>query len=221
MDQLFKKIIQKTKAVQNGQDPIAHTFEGALFKDSGWVFGFDDGVHASEATSTEMKIIDALESSEATKPEPISALTKVMFVGDSYKEGQEDLLGKMIEAMKLKSHEFTRFLFEEKLEEVLDLELNNQAPSLETLNLYRGILKEKPMVVVSLGATSTNILLGKREKLSGIHGQFFLKSIDLDGESFEYLLFPIFHPEFLLINPNMKRTAWIDLQKVMERVGKI
>ena len=32
---------------------------------------------------------------------------------------------------------------------------------------------------------------------------------------------PIFHPDFLKINPKMKRTAWDDLQKVMRMIGKL
>jgi hypothetical protein len=42
MDQQFKKIIQKTKAWNEGTEPLAHTFEGALFKDSHWPFTFDE-----------------------------------------------------------------------------------------------------------------------------------------------------------------------------------
>ena len=52
---------------------------------------------------------------------------------------------------------------------------------------------------------------------SNIHGQFFEKQY---GDT-AFSLMPVFHPDFLVINPNMKRTAWADLQKVMERVGKI
>jgi DNA polymerase len=144
----------------------------------------------------------------------------VLFVGDSFTAG-DDLLGKMIVAMKLRPGEFNRVAFNEKLEDVNDLAANLTVPSTETVELLEQIIKFKPNIVVSLGATVTNILLGKREKLSGIHGQFFEKSFSLNNESYTYQLMPIFHPDFLVINPNMKRTAWIDLQKVMERVGKI
>ncbi len=222
MDQQFKKILQKTKAVLNGQDPIVHTYEGALFKDSGWVFGFDESISTQDVGSVEVGV--AFEPVAAAIPITPSLITNkslVMFVGDSFKEGTEDLLGKMIQAMKLESHEYTRHLFDEKLEDVLNLESNNEKPSIETEVLLKAIVDLKPKVVVSLGATVTNILLGRREKLSGIHGQFFDKSIVMDHEEYQYQLFPIFHPDFLLINPNMKRTAWIDLQKVMECVGKI
>jgi len=118
--------------------------------------------------------------------------------------------------MKLEGNEFYRFKMDEALEEVADLAANLEKPNHATQNLLNIILEKRPRIVVSLGATVTNILLGRREKLSTIHGQFFDKAID----QCNYSLMPLFHPDFLIINPNMKRTAWIDLQKVMERVGK-
>ena len=173
---------------------------------------------AAAATSKALPAVKA-EPKIALKAD---ALSLVLFVGDSFVEGTgEDLLGKMIVAMKLRPGEFNRVAFNEKLEEVNDLTKNLTEPSLETVELLEQIKKFKPNIVVSLGATVTNILLGKREKLSGIHGQFFDKTLTLDNESYSYQVMPIFHPDFLVINPNMKRTAWIDLQKVMERVGKI
>jgi len=230
MDQQFKKIIQKTKAWNQGTEPLAHTFEGALFKDSHWPFVFDESVTTESALQTKAPATAGVQAPQAAVKSPAKiepkvtlksdALSLVLFVGDSFTEG-DDLLGKMIVAMKLRPGEFNRVPFNEKLEDVNDLAGNLTTPSTETVELLEQIKKFKPNIVVSLGATVTNILLGKREKLSGIHGQFFEKSVSLDNESYTYQLMPIFHPDFLVINPNMKRTAWIDLQKVMERVGKI
>ena len=226
MDQQFKKIIQKTKAWNEGTEPLAHTFEGALFKDSHWPFVFDESVTTESAIQKKTPAKNGAETPAAiVKIEPkvplkSDALSLVLFVGDSFTQG-DDLLGKMIVAMKLRPGEFNRVAFNEKLEEVNDLAANLATPSTETVELLEQIKKFKPSIVVSLGATVTNILLGKREKLSGIHGQFFEKSVSINNESYTYQLMPIFHPDFLVINPNMKRTAWIDLQKVMERVGKI
>lgn len=231
MDQQFKKIIQKTKAWNQGTEPLAHTFEGALFKDSAWPFAFDESVTTESAIALQTVAPVSAPLAAPVKPvvkaEPkialkTDALSLVLFVGDSFVEGSgDDLLGKMIVAMKLRPGEFNRVPFNEKLEDVNDLAKNLIEPSVETVELLEQIKKFKPNIVVSLGATVTNILLGKREKLSGIHGQFFDKTLSLDNDSYTYQVMPIFHPDFLVINPNMKRTAWIDLQKVMERVGKI
>ena len=144
----------------------------------------------------------------------------MVFVGDTFlgeNGSDQDLLGKMILAMKLKGAEFYRFAMDEELDSVVDLANNLENPTAASLQLLNFIIEKKPKVVVSLGATVTNILLGKREKLSTIHGQFFEKQY---GDT-AFSLMPVFHPDFLVLNPNMKRTAWADLQKVMERVGKI
>jgi uracil-DNA glycosylase family 4 len=210
MEQQFKKILQKTKAQKEQKDPLFKTFEGALFSESSWFFHFQDNpISLSENAPTKIE--------KKIEIKGITPLIQVLFVGDSFDGNGEDLLGKMIGAMKLSSNEFFRFPMQESLDEVSDLAMNAEVPNNATKDLYDIIELKRPEIVVSLGATVTNILLGKREKLSTIHGQFFEKKI---GECV-YNLMPIFHPDFLQINPNMKRTAWIDLQKVMERIGKI
>ena len=217
MEQKFKKILQKAKAWDEGIEPLAKTFEGALFQGTNWPFSFEDSVIETQ-NSTVTPVAAEMISKPAQKvSEGFDKL--VLFVGDTFNtdSGADDLLGKMITAMKLKPQEFERFAFNEALDEINDLEQNLKSPDSATAELFATITKVKPQIVVSLGATVTNVLLGRREKLSGIHGQFIEKTID----SHHFAMMPLFHPDFLLINPNMKRTAWIDLQKVMERVGKI
>lgn len=212
MEQQFKKLIQKTKAQKEQKDPLFKSFEGALFQESSWFFHFQDQsipviANAISPVKTPV-ILDVVED---------NFLSEVLFVGDTFSGDGDDLLGKMIGAMKLKGAEFFRVQMDEALEEVNELARNLEVPSAATQNLLDVILEKRPKVVVSLGATVTNILLGRREKLSTIHGQFFDKRVGVC----HYSLMPLFHPDYLLINPNMKRTAWVDLQKVMERVGKI
>ena len=220
MEHQFKKLLQKTKAQKEQKDPLFKSFEGALFQNTAWFFHFQD--HAFPLVEREPSPIPisiplpAITNLET--PEVINHyLSEVLFVGDTYKAEGDDLLGKMIGAMKLTGTEFYRHPMDEVLEEISELTKNLENPEIATQKLFEIILEKRPKVVVSLGATVTNILLGKREKLSTIHGQFFEKR---QGEC-NFSLMPIFHPDFLIINPNMKRTAWIDLQKVMERIGKI
>ena len=216
MEQKFKKLLQKSKALN--EDLLFRSFEGALFKESAWFFHFQENPPLVVAQDDrEIKVASPARPAVTAATNEIDYAMEVLFVGDSFRGEGEDLLAKMIEAMKLKGQEFSRLLFDEGLENVQDLSLNLESPNEATQNLREAILKFRPKIVVSLGAVTTNILLGRREKLSAIHGQFIPVTI-LD---FEFLMIPIFHPDFLTINPNMKRTAWIDLQKVMERVGKI
>ena len=216
MEQKFKKILQKSKAWQEGGISLGKTFEGALFNQTPWPFLFSE---------TEIFCGPYENKIYAPPPQKVQKVsdTLVVFIGDTYnpESGKEDLLGKMIGAMKLKPGEFQRITFDETLEDIVDLDQNSQYQNPATRSLYEKILDYRPEVIVSLGATVTNLILNKREKLSGIHGQFIEKTICLDDRSHSFSLVPLFHPDFLMINPNMKRTAWIDLQKVMERVGKI
>lgn len=222
MDHQFKKLLQLSRTNNN---PLMRTFEGALFKESGWFFNSENDPIELEGAKPEVVVPTPAQTAikpeikPQTKPDtkPDNSLCEVVFLGDSYKGEGEDLLGRMISAMKLTPGEFHRLTLNEDLENVTDLAANLENPDAATKSLFDFIAEKKPKVVVSLGATITNILLGRREKLSGIHGQFIEKKI---GEC-HFSLMPVFHPDFLLINPNMKRTAWIDLQKVMERVGKI
>ncbi|MFA6236607.1 MAG: uracil-DNA glycosylase family protein [Bacteriovorax sp.] len=213
MEQQFKKLLQKTKAQKEQKDPLYKSFEGALFQASSWFFQFQD-----QPIPVVARPETAAATVAATPVDPaLPSLSEVLFVGDTYDGEGEDLLGKMIQAMKLKENEFYRFKMDEELENVTDLSDNLQSPSPATQRLLDLIAKKRPKIVVSLGATVTNILLGRREKLSTIHGQFLEKQ----HAECVYSLIPLFHPSYLTINPNMKRAAWIDLQKVMERIGKI
>jgi DNA polymerase len=124
----------------------------------------------------------------------------VLFVGTEINGvDSRELLNKMIQAMKLSPHEY-------KILEDLDKEeINNQ------------ILAERPAVVITLGAQAANFLLGGQERLSKIHGNFFPRPI---SDNFHTQIVPLFHPGFLLINPGMKKSAWMDMQKVMDFIGK-
>ena len=212
MEKKFKKLLQKS---QDTTDPLFRTFEGALFSESSWYLHSEETEFLMELADAQK--IEKLKALDSIKENSSFYLSEVLFLGDNFIGEGEDLLGKMISAMKLKGSEFSRFPLAEELDDIADLSKNLEDPSMETKELMEIIKEKRPKVVVTLGATITNILLGKREKLSTIHGQFFEKSL---GDC-NYTLMPIFHPDFLTINPNMKRTAWIDLQKVMERIGKI
>jgi DNA polymerase len=221
MEQNFKKLLQLSKANNPSLNPLMKTFEGALFQDSAWFFDSEtDPIAVLGRGAVEIvaeAVTEAVTKTVSKSTASSDLLCEVVFLGDSHKGEGEDLLGRMITAMKLSGDEFFRYHLNEELENITDLAGNLENPDQATCELFKFIEAKRPKVVVSLGATITNILLGKREKLSGIHGQFFEKTI---GEC-TFSLMPVFHPEFLLINPNMKRTAWIDLQKVMERIGKI
>lgn len=80
--------------------------------------------------------------------------------------------------------------------------------------LKRQIALLKPKVIVALGATAVEGLVGMPKgvgitKIRGCWQKF-------DGID----LMPTFHPAYMLRNPNMKRPVWEDLKNVLKHLGK-
>ena len=73
--------------------------------------------------------------------------------------------------------------------------------------LLRQIDIVRPQVIVALGATAATYVLGVRESLSSLRGQWF----ECRGAKVAVT----YHPAFLLRDPRQKSEAWKDLQRVM------
>ncbi|MBU0632575.1 uracil-DNA glycosylase [bacterium] len=80
-----------------------------------------------------------------------------------------------------------------------DSELNSCKPY-----LYRQIEVIKPKVIVALGEESYNIFSQTKEEFNSVRGHI----IDFK----EYKLVPIYHPQFLLRNPSLKKDTLNDLK---------
>lgn len=78
------------------------------------------------------------------------------------------------------------------------------------------IVEMKPQLIITVGATATNSSLSIEERLANVHGKLFNHTYKSDQENFAATIMPLFHPQLLLINPGMKRTAWTDMQKGMK-----
>ena len=152
----------------------------------------------------------------------------ILFVGDyprlagesifeTFSADKGEILNRMVQAMNLPSLKwYVSYLLKCNR---LDLDLNLKKEIINTCfsNLKNEIFLLQPKVVISFGALATQMMLGKKEKLADIHGKFFHQQYDyIGGEKREFTLVPIFHPEYLLLNPSMKKTAWVDLKKVIE-----
>jgi DNA polymerase len=78
--------------------------------------------------------------------------------------------------------------------------------------LRRQIEAIKPHVIVALGSTAAQALLGTTQPISRLRGRFH----DLDGVR----VMPTFHPSYLLRTPSAKREVWEDMKVVMKALGK-
>jgi len=89
----------------------------------------------------------------------------------------------------------------------------NRAPTPEEAStckpfLLREIAAVGPEVIVVLGNTATHNLLGVRQGITRLRGQFQ----DYHGVK----VMPTFHPAYLLRDPSKKKETWEDLKKVRD-----
>lgn len=115
-----------------------------------------------------------------------------------------ELFEKMVKAMKLQPGEF-------------GLSVVSLAGSPRVLEeMWEEILWRQPVFVVPLGAQATQALLGTKERLATVHGKFYpLSAI----KTREIQVVPLFHPNVIATNQNMKKSTWADMQKIMGAMG--
>ncbi len=77
--------------------------------------------------------------------------------------------------------------------------------------LLRQIDIIRPAVIVALGATAATYVLGVRQTLTSLRGQWF--------QTRGAKVAVTFHPAFLLRDPRQKGEAWKDLQRVMAELA--
>ncbi len=69
----------------------------------------------------------------------------------------------------------------------------------------------RPAVLVALGKFAAQFLLGTEEPISRLRGRW--------GSRGGIPVMPTYHPSFLLRQPDRKKEAWEDLQKVLHKLG--
>ena len=115
-----------------------------------------------------------------------------------------NLFYKMIKAMRLTEVDY--YISSLQFTGVEDVDL-----------LFNEIQFFKPELIITLGAMASNKILNSSERLKDCHGQISKISItDETKEVLEIAVMPLFSPTLLQTAPNMKKTAWKDMQKAME-----
>lgn len=95
---------------------------------------------------------------------------------------------------------------------------NNRKPSEGEMNACGDYLAHqlallKPEVIVALGGTAVEGLLGMRQGITKIRGKFRV----YDGR---IAVMPTFHPAYLLRNSRAKKEVWADLRQVVQYMGR-
>jgi DNA polymerase len=94
----------------------------------------------------------------------------------------------------------------------------NRKPELEEMNQCMPYLVEQigllqPKIIVALGATAAQGLLGTAEGIMRLRGQWKLYRGSIP-------VMPTFHPAYLLRQPQAKREVWDDLREVMRQLER-
>jgi DNA polymerase len=95
---------------------------------------------------------------------------------------------------------------------------NNRKPELDEMAACVGYLERQleiiqPEVIVALGATAVQGLLGTTEGITRMRGNWKLYKGRI-------AVMPTFHPAYLLRTPTAKRDVWNDLQAVLRQMGR-
>ena len=98
----------------------------------------------------------------------------------------------------------------------------NRRPTEEEINKYLPYLKKhieiiNPKILVLLGSTALNALIGSEVVISKARGQWIEKQF---GEC-KTSIIVTFHPAFLMRQPAQKKMAWIDLKMIREKILKL
>jgi len=98
----------------------------------------------------------------------------------------------------------------------------NRTPTLQETTIclpfmMRQIALVNPRWLVCLGASATQTLLGAKEGITRARG-VWREYANEDGRAIPAL--PMFHPAYLLRQPNAKRWAWADLRKLRHAIDE-
>ena len=95
---------------------------------------------------------------------------------------------------------------------------SNRRPTDEEIKRYLPYLEShieivKPKILVLLGSTALNTIIGNLEVISRARGKWYQKDIG----SIRPWIIASFHPAFLMRQPEQKKLAWIDLKMIREK----
>jgi len=94
----------------------------------------------------------------------------------------------------------------------------NRKPTEEEINRYFPFLRNhieiiNPKIVVLLGSTALNTIVGNENVISKVRGKWIQKEIG----SVKPWIIASFHPAFLMRQPEQKKFAWIDLKMIRDK----
>ena len=153
--------------------------------------------------------------------------SQIMIVGEGPGE-KEDLLGKpfvgeagmllnkMLNAIKIKRENIY-------ITNVVNYRPpNNRKPEFSEIKRYSIFLREhisiiNPKILILMGSTAMEALLGQKLKISKERGKW--KEIIINQRTFLTIL--TFHPAYLLRQPDQKKFSWKDLKNMRKKIDEL
>jgi DNA polymerase len=98
----------------------------------------------------------------------------------------------------------------------------NRRPTDEEMNRYLPFVKKHieiiaPKILVLLGSTAMNALIGNDIVISKVRGKWIEKEFGQHKTS----VIVTFHPAFLMRQPTQKKLAWVDLKMIRDKKAKL
>ena len=98
----------------------------------------------------------------------------------------------------------------------------NRRPTDEEIKRYLPYITKhieiiEPLIIILLGSTSMNALIGNDIVISKMRGKWIEKKFG----NFKTSVIITFHPAFLMRQPAQKKMAWIDLKMVRDKKNKL
>ena len=132
------------------------------------------------------------------------------FVGDA-----GNLLNKMLKAINIERNKIY-------ITNVVNFRPpNNRKPEPNEINRYSGFLKEHisiidPKILILMGNTAMEALLGGNKKISKERGQW--KEVIIKNKNYKTIV--TFHPAYLLRKPDQKKFSWEDLKIIRKKIDQ-
>ena len=132
------------------------------------------------------------------------------FVGDA-----GNLLNKMLEAIKIERKKIY-------ITNVVNYRPpNNRKPEQSEINRYSKYLKEHisiidPKILILMGSTAMEAILGSNKRISKERGQW--KEVIIKQKNFKTIV--TFHPAYLLRKPDQKKFSWEDLKIIRKEIDE-
>tara|TARA_B100000965_G_C19561838_1_gene744887 strand:- start:930 stop:1640 length:711 start_codon:yes stop_codon:yes gene_type:complete len=99
---------------------------------------------------------------------------------------------------------------------------SNRRPSDEEINRYLPFLMKhieiiEPKILLLLGSTALNAIIGKENVISKARGKWITKNIGYCKTN----VIASFHPAFLMRQPDQKKFSWVDLKMIREKIKEL